>query len=113
MSAGNLIHCAKSTQCRFESLIKINVPHIYNGYYPNRSLKNNFNYLLMLKEFHMKIIHLAAMVSVLVLVGCKPSAPETPDPSKYGQTIQPFHQIPAEAQEGQGKARSTEEKSQY
>lgn len=62
----------------------------------------------------MKIIHLVAMVTVLVLVGCgKPSAPETPDPSTYGQTIQPFHQIPADAQEGGGKARSTEEKSGY
>lgn len=63
----------------------------------------------------MKKIHLCAIVAMAwVLVGCgKPSAPESPDPSTYGQTIQPFHQIPAEAQEGGGKARSTQEKSNY
>lgn len=62
----------------------------------------------------MRIMYLAAVVTVLMLVGCgKPSAPETPDPSAYGKTIQPFHQIPAEAQEGGGKARSTEETSGY
>jgi hypothetical protein len=68
----------------------------------------------MLKEFYMRIQYIAAMITVLMLVGCgKPSVPETPDPSAYGKTIQPFHQIPADAQEGGGKARSTEEKSNY
>ncbi|MDT8363264.1 MAG: hypothetical protein RQ714_01255 [Nitrosomonas sp.] len=46
---------------------------------------------------------------VLALVACKPSAPEGPDPSTYGKTVQPFHQIPDSAQEGGGKARSLED----
>ena len=50
---------------------------------------------------------------LLAACGGKPTAPETPDPEAYGKTIQPFHQIPAGDQEGGGKARSTEEKSNY
>ena len=42
-----------------------------------------------------------------------PSAPETPDPDAYGKTIQPFHQLPADDQEGGGKARSIDEESNY
>ena len=52
-------------------------------------------------------------VMLLAACGGKPTAPETPDPEAYGKTIQPFHQIPAGDQEGGGKARSTEEKSNY
>ncbi|QOJ20240.1 MAG: hypothetical protein HRU77_05760 [Gammaproteobacteria bacterium] len=63
----------------------------------------------------MRITHLLAVSAVLVLVACggKPTAPETPNPDAYGKTIQPFHQIPADDQEGGGKARSTTEKSNY
>ncbi|MBX9896178.1 MULTISPECIES: hypothetical protein [unclassified Nitrosomonas] len=63
----------------------------------------------------MKITYLLAVSAVLVLVACggKPTAPESPDPDAYGKTIQPFHQIPAGDQEGGGKARSTEDKSNY
>ncbi|MBS0498569.1 MAG: hypothetical protein JSR51_13140 [Proteobacteria bacterium] len=63
----------------------------------------------------MRITHFLAVSAVLVLVACggKPTAPETPNPDAYGKTIQPFHQIPADDQEGGGKARSTTEKSNY
>ncbi len=63
----------------------------------------------------MKITYFFAMAAVLILVACggRPSAPESPDPDAYGKTIQPLHQIPAGDQEGGGKARSTEEKSNY
>ena len=62
----------------------------------------------------MKFTYVFTFVSLLVLVGCgKPSAPESPDPSTYGQTIQPFHQIPSGDQEGGGKVRSLTEKSSY
>lgn len=63
----------------------------------------------------MRIKHLFVASAVMVLVACggKPTAPETPNPDAYGKTIQPFHQIPAGDQEGGGKARSTEEKSNY
>ncbi|SFE37684.1 hypothetical protein [Nitrosomonas sp. Nm166] len=60
-------------------------------------------------------IHTFCISAVLALVACggRPTAPETPNPESYGKTIQPFHQIPASDQEGRGKARSTEEKSNY
>lgn len=63
----------------------------------------------------MKMTHLFAVLAIFALVACggKPTAPETPDPEAYGKTIQPFHQIPAGDQEGGGKARSTEDKSNY
>jgi hypothetical protein len=63
----------------------------------------------------MRITQFLAVSAVLVLVACggKPAAPESPDPDAYGKTIQPFHQIPSGDQEGGGKARSTEEKSNY
>ncbi len=113
-SVGKFCLLLQEPSIRSKSLIKINIADSYNGYYANRSLKNNVNYLLTLKEFCMKIKYLAAVVTVLMLIGCgKPSAPETPDPSTYGQTIQPFHQIPSDAQDGGGKARSTQEKSGY
>ena len=50
---------------------------------------------------------------IVAACGGRPTAPETPDPDAYGKTIQPFHQIPSGDQEGGGKARSTEEKSNY
>lgn len=62
----------------------------------------------------MKLMQAFALITMLVLAGCgRPSAPESPDPSTYGQTIQPFHQIPAGDQEGGGKARGITEKSAY
>lgn len=62
----------------------------------------------------MVITRVLAVAVAVVLVGCgRPSAPESPDPSTYGQTIQPFHQVPAGDQEGGGKPRSIEEKSSY
>lgn len=62
----------------------------------------------------MKIKCFLTILTCAALVACgKPSAPETPNPEEYGKTIQPFHQIPADAQEGGGKARSIEEKSSY
>lgn len=60
-----------------------------------------------------KYLFVASAVMILVACGGKPTAPETPNPDAYGKTIQPFHQIPADDQEGGGKARSTEEKSNY
>ena len=68
-----------------------------------------------MKDF-MDIKHLLIVSSVVIIVaacGGRPTAPETPDPDAYGKTIQPFHQIPSGDQEGGGKARSTEEKSNY
>jgi hypothetical protein len=68
-----------------------------------------------MKDF-MNIKHLLIISSVVIVVaacGGRPTAPETPDPDAYGKTIQPFHQIPSGDQEGGGKARSTEEKSNY
>jgi len=53
-----------------------------------------------------KLIISVAMVLALVACG-KPSTPEGPDPSAYGKTVQPFHQIPDSAQEG-GKPRTLE-----
>lgn len=63
----------------------------------------------------MRIRHLCVASAVMILVACggKPTAPETPNPDAYGKTIQPFHQIPSGDQEGGGKARSTEDKSNY
>ena len=62
----------------------------------------------------MKITHFFVVSAIMFLAACgKPTAPETPDPDAYGKTIQPFHQIPSGDQEGGGKARSTEEKSNY
>lgn len=57
---------------------------------------------------NIKIIIGVAMVLALVACG-KPSAPEGPDSSTYGKTVQPFHQIPDSAQEGGGKPRSLED----
>jgi hypothetical protein len=54
----------------------------------------------------MKIKLIMAITMILILAACRPSAPDSPDPSTYGQTIQPFHQIPAEDQEGGGKPRA-------
>jgi hypothetical protein len=53
----------------------------------------------------MKIKSIMAVSMLLALIACRPSAPDSPDPSTYGQTIQPFHQIPAADQEGGGKPR--------
>lgn len=62
----------------------------------------------------MRIAYLFAVFIASALIACgKPTAPETPDPDAYGKTIQPFHQIPSGDQEGGGKARSTEDKSNY
>lgn len=63
----------------------------------------------------MRTAYFFVVTAVMILVACggKPTAPETPNPDAYGKTIQPFHQIPAGDQEGGGKARSTEEKSNY
>ena len=63
----------------------------------------------------MRITQFLAVSAILALVACggKPTPPETPDPEAYGKTIQPFHQIPSGDQEGGGKARSTEDKSNY
>jgi len=62
----------------------------------------------------MKIRDTLVVTAVLALVACGgPSAPETPDPDAYGKTIQPFHQLPADDQEGGGKARSIDEESNY
>ena len=63
----------------------------------------------------MRTTYFFVVTAVMLLAACcgKPTAPETPDPEAYGKTIQPFHQIPAGDQEGGGKARSTEEKSNY
>lgn len=59
-------------------------------------------------------IHTHCISAVLALVACggKPTASETQNPESYGKTIRPFHQIPV-SQEGGGKARSTEEESNY
>ena len=62
----------------------------------------------------MKIKCFLTILTCVALAACgKPTAPDTANPADYGKTIQPFHQIPADAQEGGGKARSTEEKSAY
>jgi len=56
----------------------------------------------------MKIQLVIAASMILALAACKPSVPNSPDPLSYGKTIQPFHQIPAEDQEGGGKPREKE-----
>ncbi len=63
----------------------------------------------------MKFRDFLVLSAVLALVACggRPTAPETPDPDAYGKTIQPFHQIPSDDQEGGGKARSIDSDSSY
>ena len=61
----------------------------------------------------MKVHYIIVSLAVLALAACSPSAPETPDPDAYGQTIQPFHQLPAADQEGGGEARSIHDESEY
>lgn len=56
----------------------------------------------------MKVQLIIVASMILVLAACKPSVPNSPDSSTYGKTIQPFHQIPAEDQEGGGKPRAKE-----
>lgn len=44
---------------------------------------------------------LIAALFTLTLVACgKPTAPESPDESSYGQTIKPDHNVPEEHQGG-------------
>lgn len=56
----------------------------------------------------MKIRLVIVASMILAVAACKPSAPNSPDSSTYGKTVQPFHQIPADAQEGGGKPRQVE-----
>ena len=56
----------------------------------------------------MKIKLMVIVSMVIAVAACKPSVPNSPDSSSYGKTVQPFHQIPAEDQEGGGKPRSIE-----
>jgi len=47
----------------------------------------------------MKIKAILAALFALTLMACgKPTAPESPDPSSYGQTIKPDHKVPAKHQ---------------
>jgi hypothetical protein len=49
----------------------------------------------------MKISALSVVLLTLVLAACgKPTAPESPDESTYGQTIKPDHNVPEEHQSG-------------
>ncbi len=56
----------------------------------------------------MKIRLVIVASMILAIAACKPSTPNSPDSSTYGKTVQPFHQIPAEDQEGEGKPRQVE-----
>jgi len=56
----------------------------------------------------MKIKLMIIVPMIMAVVACKPSVPNSPDSSSYGKTVQPFHQIPAEDQEGGGKPRRAE-----
>ena len=48
----------------------------------------------------MKLSILALMVMILSLSACgKPTAPDSPDPETYGQTITPDHHVPEKDQE--------------
>ena len=48
----------------------------------------------------MKLSLLVLIVTTLALSACgKPTAPESPDPETYGQTITPDHHVPEEDQE--------------
>jgi len=60
----------------------------------------------------MNIKHFLIAFSIILTAACggKPTAPESPDPSTYGKTIQPSHLIPSEHQEGGGKAVSADTK---
>ncbi|MFZ1852870.1 MAG: hypothetical protein WAU15_11760 [Nitrosomonas sp.] len=53
---------------------------------------------------------IASTIILIAACGGKPTAPESPDPSSYGKTIQPSHLIPEEHQEGGGKTVSVEKK---
>ena len=46
----------------------------------------------------MKYTALIAIFTAIALIGCggKPTTPESPDPSTYGQTIKPDHKVPEE-----------------
>lgn len=47
----------------------------------------------------MKIKVILAALIALTLIACgKPTAPDSPDPSSYGQTIKPDHNVPTEHQ---------------
>lgn len=52
------------------------------------------------KRISMKIKLMVIVSMVMAVAACKPSVPNSPDSSSYGKTVQPFHQIPAEDQEG-------------
>ncbi|MCC6915688.1 hypothetical protein [Nitrosomonas sp.] len=56
----------------------------------------------------MKIRLVIVASMILAIAACKPSTPNSPDSSTYGKTVQPFHQIPAEDQEGAGKPKQVE-----
>ncbi|SET39087.1 hypothetical protein SAMN05216326_12434 [Nitrosomonas marina] len=38
------------------------------------------------------------LLSSFMLMACSPSAPDSPNPDSYGQTIKPDHNVPADHQ---------------
>jgi hypothetical protein len=56
---------------------------------------------LNVRRIFMKLSVLIAVLLTLALVACgKPTAPDSPDESTYGQTIKPDHNVPDEHQGG-------------
>ncbi len=51
----------------------------------------------------MKLTLLAVLLVLFTAVGCKPSIPESPDPSAYGKVITPGHHVPKKHQDPQEK----------
>lgn len=41
---------------------------------------------------------LVILLSTFAFMACSPSAPDSPDPDAYGQTIKPDHNVPADHQ---------------
>lgn len=45
-----------------------------------------------------KLAFVFIILSAFMLMACSPSAPDSPDPDSYGQTIKPDHNVPADHQ---------------
>ena len=46
---------------------------------------------------------LIIILSSFALMACSPTAPDSPDPAGYGQTIKPDHNVPADHQTDYGQ----------
>jgi len=52
----------------------------------------------------MKLTIFTAALLALFLSACKPTVPDSPDPSTYGKAIKPDHHVPEEHQDSNEKS---------